>query len=178
MAQNAFTETDIKFMHLVLSEAKLATQEGEVPIACILVKDGKVIAKARNSRENKQIVTKHAELEAIRKASEKLNTWRLDDVDCYVNLEPCHMCASALQQARIRKVYFGAKSYKNGALVSIDNFYDRFDFNHKVLYQGGLLETEASQLISNFFKKRRQENKALEEKLGGRSERKAYRKED
>ena len=163
-------------MAAAINEAKKAYSINEVPIACVLVKNGEIIAAAYNLKETYQDPTKHAEIEAIKIASEKLGTWRLEDVDCYVTLEPCHMCASALQQARINTVYFAAIDTKTGAVVSVDNFFDRDFLNHKVEYQAGLLEDESSSLLKQFFQDKRKRNKALEAELGGRSQRKQMRK--
>ncbi len=165
------SETNEKFMKVALEEAKTAASIGEIPIGCVLVKDGEIIAQSHNLKETNQSSILHAEINAIQTASKLLNTWRLIDVDCYVTLEPCHMCASALQQARIRKIYFAASDPKTGAIHSMDNFFERNSLNHYPEIESGLLKDEASQLLKDFFSKRRKENRKLDDELGGRSKR-------
>ena len=142
---------DIKFMKSAYNEATKAFLKDEIPVGCGVVKDGKIIARAHNLRESKQLVTSHAEILAITKANKKLNSWRLDDCDIYVTLEPCPMCFSAIIQARCKNLYFGAYDKKAGACGSVVNLGD-FKFNHTVNVVGGLLEDECSKLISEFFK--------------------------
>ena len=108
-----------RFMKEALKEAKKAYDKLEVPVGAIIVKDGKIIAKAHNLKETKFDTTKHAEILAIQKASKKLNSWRLLDCEMYVTLEPCSMCAGALINSRIKKVYIGTSDEKTGAIGSV-----------------------------------------------------------
>ena len=147
------------FMKQALKEAKKALLNDEVPIGCVIVKDDKIIARGFNKRETKNDVTSHAEIEAIRKANKKLNSWRLVDCDIYITLEPCMMCMGAIIQSRIRNVYYGAKDYKGGALGSSINVLEAKNINHHLNVKGGILEEECSLIISNYFKqKRKKEN--------------------
>lgn len=147
------------YMRKALALAKKASAEMETPIGAIIVKDGEVIASAYNQREGRQDVTLHAEISAIRKACKKLRSWRLDNCDIYVTLEPCVMCAGAIQQARIRKVYFGAFQPKSGAVVSKANIFD-IELNHKVEYKSGILADESVSLLNGFFSKMRESDRA------------------
>ena len=119
-------------MKIALKEAKKAYDKLEVPVGAVIVKDGKIIAKAHNQKETKFDTTKHAEILAIQKASKKLNSWRLIDCEMYVTLEPCPMCAGAIIQSRIKKVYFGVQDEKTGAVGSKLNLFKDFTFNHNV----------------------------------------------
>ena len=141
-------------MNLALNEAKKAYKKLEVPIGAVIVKDGKIIARAHNLREKKQSSLAHAEIIAIKKACEKLESWRLDGAELYVTLEPCAMCAGAITQARIKKVYFGAKDEKNGCVGSIANIFDDIKTTHKVEYEY-IENKECSDILSNFFKELR-----------------------
>lgn len=141
-----------KFMKEALKQAKKAYDKLEVPVGAIIVKDGKVIAKAYNQKECKNDTTNHAEILAIKKASKKLNSWRLIDCDMYVTLEPCSMCAGALIQSRIRKVYIGALDEKTGACGSVLNLLEDYKFNHKVEIETGVLKDECENLLKDFFK--------------------------
>lgn len=144
-----------KFMKLALKEAQKAYDKEEVPVGAIIVKDGKVIAKAHNLKESKKDTTYHAELHAIQKASKKLNSWRLIDCEMYVTLEPCSMCAGAIIQSRIKKVYIGAMDYKTGACGSVLNLLKDYKFNHEVEIETGIMENECEEIIKNFFKELR-----------------------
>lgn len=148
-----------KFMKVALKEAQKAYNKLEVPVGCVIVKDGKIIAKAHNLKETKTDTTKHAEILAIQKASKKLNSWRLLDCDMYVTLEPCSMCAGAMINSRIRKVYYGAKDYKTGAVGSVFNLLEDYTFNHKVEYESGVLEQECEDILKKFFKELRKMKK-------------------
>jgi hypothetical protein bcoam_00240 len=143
-----------EYMNLALKEAKKAYKKLEVPIGAVIVKDGKIIARAHNLREKKQSSLAHAEILAIKKACEKLESWRLDGAELYVTLEPCAMCAGAITQARIKKVYFGAKDEKNGCVGSIANIFDDIKTTHKVEYEY-IENKECSDILSNFFKELR-----------------------
>ncbi len=146
------------YMAKALRYAQKAAEKDETPIGAVLVKDGRIVASGYNLRESRQDVTLHAELTAIRKACRKLGSWRLDGCDLYVTLEPCVMCAGAIQQARIRTVYFGAYDPKAGGVVSKTRVLD-LSLNHCVRYEGGILEHECSTLLKSFFALMRQKDK-------------------
>ena len=148
-----------KFMKEALKQAQKAYDKLEVPVGAVIVKDGKIIARAYNQKEEKNDTTNHAEILAIKKASKKLNSWRLLDCDMYVTLEPCSMCAGALIQSRIRKVYIGAKDEKTGACGSVLNLLEDYKFNHKVEIECGILKDECEALLKKFFKKLRETKK-------------------
>lgn len=141
-----------KFMKEALKEAKKAYEKLEVPVGAVIVKDGKIIARAHNQKETKYDTTKHAEILAIQKASKKLQSWRLLDCEMYVTLEPCSMCAGALINSRIKKVYIGALDEKTGAAGSVLNLFEDFTFNHKVEIEKGVRREECETLLKDFFK--------------------------
>ncbi len=145
-----------KFMKEALKEAKKAYDKLEVPVGAVIVKDNKIIARAHNLKETKYDTTKHAEILAIQKASKKLNSWRLLNCEMYVTLEPCSMCAGALINSRIRKVYFGAEDKKTGAIGSVFNLLKDYTFNHKVEFEKGILCVECEEILKDFFRKLRQ----------------------
>ena len=134
----------------------------EVPVGAVITLNNKIISKAYNKREKNQRSTHHAEILAIQKACKKLKSWRLDNCDIYITLEPCPMCAGAIMNARIKNVYFGATDKKNGAVVSAAQLFD-MNFTHKPLYEGGIMGDECAQILSDFFKDLRKK-KAGEEK--------------
>lgn len=144
-----------KFMKAALKEAKKAYDKLEVPVGAVIVKDRKIIARAHNLKETKNDTTKHAEILAIQKASKKLNSWRLIDCEMYVTLEPCSMCAGALINSRIKKVYIGASDQKTGAVGSVFNLLEDYTFNHKVEYEKGVLQDECESILKEFFKELR-----------------------
>lgn len=150
-----------EYMKEALKEAKKAYKKLEVPVGCVIVKDGKIIARAHNLKETKTDTTKHAEILAIQKASKKLKSWRLLDCEMYVTLEPCSMCAGALIQSRIKKVYYGVSDYKTGAIGSVFNLLEDYTFNHKVEYQKGVLEEECENVLKNFFRMLREKKKNI-----------------
>ena len=141
-----------KFMKLALKEAKKAYDKGEVPVGAVIVKNGEVISRAHNLKEIKNDTTNHAELLAIKKASKKLNSWRLTDCEMYVTLEPCAMCAGALIQSRIKKVYIGTMDLKTGACGSVLNLLEDYTFNHKVEIEKGIMQQECEKILKDFFK--------------------------
>ena len=145
-----------QFMKEALKEAKKAYNKLEIPVGAIIVKDGKIIARAHNIKEEKQDTTKHAEIIAIQKASKKLETWRLNDCEMYVTLEPCAMCAGAIIQARLKKVYIGTMDEKTGACGSVLNLLKDFKFNHNVELETGILKNECEQILKDFFKELRE----------------------
>lgn len=143
------------FMERAYKEALKAYMKDEVPIGAVIVKDGKIIARGHNERELKQDATLHAEITAIRKACKKLGSWRLNDCDMYVTLEPCTMCAGALIQSRIRTVYIGALDPKAGAAGSVIDVFNVREFNHKVDVVYGIMEEECSEILKKFFRELR-----------------------
>ncbi len=144
-----------KWMQEAIKQAKKAAQKDEVPIGCVIVKDDQIIARAYNKREMKQCSTAHAEILAIEKACKKLGSWRLEDCDLYVTLEPCPMCSGAIIQSRIRNVIFGAYDPKGGCMGSNMNINDVRGFNHYPDIEGGILQDECSRLLKEFFKAKR-----------------------
>ena len=142
-----------KFMKEAYKEAKKAYNKLEVPVGAVIVKDGEVIARAHNLREKENNSLAHAEILCIKKACKKFNTWRLEDMEMYVTLEPCPMCAGALIQSRLKKVYFGAKDEKNGCVISVGNVLD-INTTHKVEYEY-INSQECSSILKDFFKKLR-----------------------
>lgn len=149
------------FMQEALRQARRAMQAEETPIGAVIVRDGRIIARGFNQREMRQDVTLHAEMTAIRRACAKLGSWRLDGCDLYVTLEPCAMCAGAIQQARIARVFFGAEDPKAGAVVSRMRFFDLPDTNHMVKYEAGLLAAESAAMLREFFAWLRAQDKTL-----------------
>ena len=150
-----FMDYDKKFMLEALKEAKKAEVIDEVPIGAVLVIDNKIIARGHNVRETKKDPLGHAELIAIKKASKKLDAWRLNEATLYVTLEPCLMCSGAIIQSRIKRVVFGADDFKGGAFGSSIDVLDAKNINHHPEIVRGVLKEECSEIISNFFKKKR-----------------------
>ena len=150
-----------KFMKAALKCAQKALSEGEVPIGAVVVCDGKIISRGHNRRTKKQIATAHAEVEAIEKACRKLKSWRIPECEIYVTLEPCPMCMGAMLNARIKKVYFGAHEGKG---VSLTEVLAKANLvNHKIEVEGGVMEKECSEILSNFFSDMRIREKARRE---------------
>lgn len=145
----------IKNMKQALIEARKAYEKEEIPVGAIIVRDNKIIAKAHNIKEEKNDTTKHAEIIAIQKASKKLGSWRLNDCEMYVTLEPCAMCAGALIQSRIKKVYIGTMDLKTGACGSVLNLLEDYTFNHKVEIEKGIMQQECEKILKDFFKRLR-----------------------
>ena len=154
-----FMSYNEKFMKLAIAEAKKAEKKGECPIGAVIVYDDKVVSKAHNLRETKQLTVSHAELLAIEKANKKSGSWRLEDCDLYVTLEPCPMCGGAIIQSRIKNVYFGAFDKKAGAAGSVCDLFLPGMFNHNVSVTGGVLKDECSALLTDFFKALRKSRK-------------------
>ena len=152
-------EKDILFMKEAIKQAQKAADILEVPVGAIIVKDNKIIARAYNEKETKFDSTKHAEIIAIQKASKKLKSWRLSDCEMYVTLEPCSMCAGALIQSRIKKVYIGAMDEKTGSCGSVFNLLKDYKFNHNVDIEYGICKEECEKILKEFFKKLRQMKK-------------------
>lgn len=143
------------FMRLAISEAKKSASEGEVPVGAVIVKNGEVVACGRNRRETQKNALCHAEIEAINNACKKLGGWRLWECEMYVTLEPCPMCAGAIINSRLIKVSYGANDRKNGAVTSVMNMFD-LPFTHKPEFEGGILEQECRDILSDFFKNLRE----------------------
>lgn len=147
------------YMILALSMAKLAFEADEVPVGAVIVKNGKVLGTGFNQVISKNSVSAHAEIIAINNASQNIQNYRLLNCEMYVTLEPCHMCAKAIVDARIDHLYFGALEPKSGAVKSIDNFLDKDDLNHIVKYSGGHMRNESAEILINFFRPKRQKFK-------------------
>ncbi len=144
-------------MTLAIKQAKIAAKKDEVPVGCVIVKDGEIIAKAYNLKEKKNCANFHAEMIAIERAAKKLNNWYLEGCELYVTLEPCIMCAGAIINSRLKSVYFGAYDPKAGAVESIYSILSDKRLNHAVNFQGGIMEKECALLLSDFFKEKRKE---------------------
>ena len=142
---------DLYFMDKALELAKEAAAEGEVPVGCVIVRDGKIIATGRNRRETEKTALGHAEIEAIGNACKTLGGWRLWDCTLYVTLEPCPMCAGAIINARIPRVVCGARDEKCGACGSVCDLF-AMDFNHHPQIEYGIREEESKALLTQFFK--------------------------
>ena len=142
-------------MQLAINEAKKARASNEVPVGAIVIKENKVIGAGFNSVIRDHSVTAHAEINAIHAACQMINNYRLANCDLYVTLEPCHMCAKAIVDARIDNVYFATLEPKTGSIVSVDNFFDKKFLNHRVNYVSGLMQDESSRLLKDFFRMRR-----------------------
>lgn len=144
-------------MKEALKEANKAYAIGEIPVGCVIVKDGKVIARGYNKRESLQDVTLHAEIIAIKKACKKLGSWRLENCDMFVTLEPCPMCSGAIIQSRIKNLYIGANDPKTGAAGSVLDLFS-YSFNHKVNLYKEVMMDECSTIIKEFFKQLRKKS--------------------
>lgn len=148
-----------RYMRQAITLAKKAAAKGDVPIGCVIVYEGKVIARGYNRRNADKTTLAHAEILAIKKASKVIGDWRLEDCTMYVTLEPCQMCAGAIVQARIPKVVIGCMNPKAGCAGSIINLLDMKQFNHQVETVRGVLEEECSNLMKEFFAKLRESKK-------------------
>ena len=154
---------DEKYMHAAIREAKKAYALEEVPIGCVIVQNGKIIARGYNRRNTDKNTLAHAEIAAIKKASKKTGDWRLEDCTMYVTLEPCQMCAGAIVQSRLAKVVIGSMNPKAGCAGSVINLLQMKEFNHQVEMVKGVLEEECSTMLSGFFQELR-EKKSQEKK--------------
>lgn len=148
-----------KFMKAALKEARKAFDKDEIPVGAVIVKNGKIIARAHNSREISKNAISHAEILAIQKACKKLDAWRLLDCEIYVTLEPCPMCAGAIINSRISKIYIGTDDEKAGAVGSKLNLLQDYKFNHNVQVQKYILKEECSGILKEFFKNLRERKK-------------------
>ena len=144
------------YMEEALSLAKEAFALGEVPVGCVIVRDGKIVGRGRNCRETDKTALGHAEIQAISDACKNLDGWRLWDCTLYVTLEPCPMCAGAIINARIPRVVYGAGDSKGGACGSVCDLFS-MDFNHHPVVEAGLMEEECMALLTEFFQKLRTE---------------------
>ena len=143
-----------RFMKLALKQAQVSYKNDEVPIGAVVVKDGQVIARAHNTRNASRNAVEHAELVAIQRACRVLDDWRLTGCDLYVTLEPCVMCLGACYNARISNVYFGAYDLSGKGCVQLSEMIGR-TLNHELSVNGGVLEKECSQLLTEYFKSKR-----------------------
>lgn len=143
------------YMRQALDLAREAAECGEVPVGCVIVQGDRVVGRGRNRREEKQQTQSHAEMEAIRQANEALGSWRLDECTLYVTLEPCPMCAGAILNARIPKVFYGARDSAFGACGGVTNLFME-QFPHRPALVGGILAEDCQAVLAEFFEKLRQ----------------------
>lgn len=155
------TDPEVKFMRAAIREAKKAYALDEVPIGCVIVREGKIIARGYNRRNTDKNALAHAELSAIKKASKKCGDWRLEDCTMYVTLEPCQMCAGAIVQSRMHKVVIAAMNPKAGCAGSVMNLLQVQEFNHQVEVERGLLQEECSAMLSQFFRELREKKRGI-----------------
>lgn len=148
---------DEYYMGLALDEARLAYEENEVPVGCVIVKNGQILARTHNTRHKVKSALNHAEINAIDLACRSVDSWILEGATLYVTLEPCIMCAGAILQARIKKVVYAATEPKFGAAESVLNIFNHLEykFNHEVEVVSGILKEESTELIKSFFKELR-----------------------
>ena len=142
------------YMRQALDLAREAAARGEVPVGCVIVQGDRVVGRGRNRREEKQHTQSHAEMEAIQQANEALGSWRLDECTLYVTLEPCPMCAGAILNARIPRVYYGARDREMGACGGVLNLFME-DFPQRPALVGGILEEECRGVLTDFFRRLR-----------------------
>lgn len=153
------TNQDEKYMKEAIKQAKKAYALGEVPIGCVIVYEGKIIGRGYNRRTIDKNTIAHAEMNAIKKASKKMDDWRLEDCTMYVTLEPCQMCSGAIVQSRMKRVVVGCMNPKAGCAGSILNLLQMEEFNHRVELETGVLEEECSTLMKSFFKELREKKR-------------------
>ena len=156
---------DEQYMKAAITQAKKAAALDEVPIGCVIVQDGRIIARGYNRRNTDKNTLAHAELAAIRKASKKTGDWRLEDCTMYVTLEPCQMCAGAIVQSRLKRVVIATMNPKAGCAGSILNLLQMEAFNHQVEITRGVREEECARMLSDFFRKLRQKKKTAKEQM-------------
>ena len=143
-----------KFMKEALIEAEKSFAFDEVPVGAVIVRNEKILARAHNLKNKSNSSLAHAEILAINKASKKIQNWRLNDCDIYVTLEPCPMCASAIKQSRIKKIYYGASTTKNNHKI-FESICNTIDNNNKLDYEADLMKLECTESLKKFFKKKR-----------------------
>ena len=148
--------SDAAWMAEAIREAELAASEGEIPVGCVIVRDGEIIARGHNLREQTGDPTAHAEVVAIRRAAQALGCWKLEGCTLYVTLEPCPMCAGAISQARISRLIYGASDPAYGCAGSVYRIPEDPAFNHFCICDGGVREADCRSLLENFFLRRRQ----------------------
>ena len=151
----AWSDTDLGHMRAALAEAKVAAEEGEVPVGAVVVAGGEIIARGHNRSETDNDPSAHAEIVALREAAQKAGNYRLTDGTLYVTLEPCAMCMGALVQARIERLVFGAYDPKAGAAGSAIDLSDSRSFNHRFEINGGVLAEECGAVLKSFFESKR-----------------------
>lgn len=161
---------DERFMKAAMAQARKAAALDEVPIGCVIVYEGKIIARGYNRRNTDKNTLSHAELNAIKKASKKLGDWRLEGCTIYITLEPCQMCAGAIVQARITRAVMGSMNAKAGCAGSVLNILQMEAFNHQVEVTKGVLQEECSRMLSDFFKGLRERKRAEKKALEGKTE--------
>ena len=163
MKRQELTE-DERYMKEALRQARKAYALMEVPIGCVIVYEGKIIARGYNRRNTDKNTTSHAEINAIRRASKKLGDWRLEGCAIYITLEPCQMCAGAIVQSRITRAVIGSMNPKAGCAGSVLNLLEMQEFNHQVEVERGVLQEECSAMLSGFFRELREKKKREKEK--------------
>ena len=154
-----------EYMAQALALAREAAAAGEVPVGCVIVREGQVVGRGRNRREERQRTSSHAEMEAIAQANATLGTWRLEDCALYVTLEPCPMCAGAILNARIPRVYYGARDSVMGACGGVLNLFME-DFPNRPALVGGILEEACRQVLGDFFRSLRQGSSQIDNSAG------------
>ena len=154
-----------EYMAQALALAREAAAAGEVPVGCVIVREGQVVGRGRNRREERQRTSSHAEMEAIAQANATLGTWRLEDCALYVTLEPCPMCAGAILNARIPRVYYGARDSVMGACGGVLNLFME-DFPNRPALVGGILEEACRQVLEDFFRSLRQRSSQIDNSAG------------
>ena len=154
-----------EYMAQALALAREAAAAGEVPVGCVIVREGQVVGRGRNRREERQRTSSHAEMEAIAQANAALGTWRLEDCALYVTLEPCPMCAGAILNARIPRVYYGARDSVMGACGGVLNLFME-DFPNRPALVGGILEEACRQVLEDFFRSLRQGSSQIDNSAG------------
>jgi tRNA(adenine34) deaminase len=155
------SSSDEYYMNEAIKEARKAESLAEVPIGAIIVMDGKIISRAHNLRESKQSAVAHAEVLAIEQACQETGSWRLENAHLYVTLEPCPMCSGAIILSRVKRVVYGAKDPKGGCAGTLMNLLQDERFNHQSEVTSGVLEKECGQLLSDFFRRLREERKLV-----------------
>ena len=168
---------DEKYMKDAIRQAKKAEAIGDVPIGCVIVHDGRIIARGYNRRNKEKTVLAHAELQAMKKACKVIGDWRLEGCTMYITLEPCQMCAGAIVQARVDRVVIGSMNRKAGCAGSILNLLQMKEFNHQVDLQIGVLEEECSQMLSEFFRRLREVQKEKKLQLKQKEEENGIKQE-
>lgn len=143
------------FMKIAIEEAKIAQQDGDVPVGAVIVRNGKIISQAHNMKEKRNNSINHAEILAISEACQKLNTWRLEDCEIYITMEPCMMCTGAIIQSRIKKIIYGTANYKFGYSEGVEQYINSKKSNHMPIIESGIKSDECRKLIQSFFKDKR-----------------------